>query len=181
MNDQVNTYISDCLSRGIPKETIKNNLVAVGWKGQEVDIFLSSHPDSNSATFSLSALAKKAVRINISSLLLRIGLAFVFTYAAISLSLNPAQGMNYVPKFVTTILPASTFLSLFGIFEIILSLWLLSGKLSKYSGLLSALTIFGITALNLESFGVLFRNVAIFFAGLSLATMQSFDRERKLQ
>lgn len=103
--------------------------------------------------------------------MLQIGLSFVFIFASISLSLNPIDGRQYLPGFVAAIIPAKIFLTFFGIYEIVLSMWLLSGKRKEYSGFAAAITIFLITVLNLQSFSILFRNVAILFAGLSLGFM----------
>lgn len=108
---------------------------------------------------------------NITSLILRLGLAFVFTYAALFVSINASTGEHYVPVFVGQIIPIQTFLSLFTIYEILLSVWLLSGKFVKYAGLIAALTIFSITAFNIADFHTLFRNVCIFATAVALMTL----------
>ncbi len=51
----------------------------------------------------------------------------------------------------------------------VLAAMLLAGRRLFVVSLLSALTMAGIVVLNLDSFGVLFRNVAIACAALSLA------------
>lgn len=105
------------------------------------------------------------------SLFIRLGMAFVFTFAAVSMSLSPESYANYLPTFTRGILPAAVMLHIFGAFEVLLSLWLLSGKWLLVSSGLATLTIFSLTIVNLDSFPVLFRNVSIFFSGLALVAM----------
>lgn len=106
---------------------------------------------------------------NLETFFLRVGLAYVFLFVAIVSFVNPSTYLFYVPKFVSEIIPANYFLSIYGVFEVILGLWLLSGKKSFYAALVAAALLFLITALNLAELGVLFRNVAIFFSALALA------------
>lgn len=107
---------------------------------------------------------------NITSLILRLGLAFVFLYAALFVSINATTGEHYVPNFVRQIIPIQIFLLFFTIYEILLSFWLISGKFIKYSALFAALTIFSITAFNIADFHTLFRNVCIFATAVALIT-----------
>lgn len=111
----------------------------------------------------------KAENANLVSLLLRIGLIFVFGYAAIFMSLTPQKFVHYMPDFIGLILPKETALHLFSIYEIILCIFLATGKKTFYSGLLAAATIGGITVANYSEIDTLFRNVAIFFSALALA------------
>ncbi len=128
------------------------------------------NPKTQAMPNRISETIKKMIA-NPTSLLLRIGLAFVFLYAAIFVS-TVETGSKYVPPFITNIIPIKTFLLTFGIFEILLSLWLLSGKFTRYSGLVSALLLINLTVFNLEYFSVLFRNIAIICAALALAAIK---------
>ena len=103
------------------------------------------------------------------NLLLRIGLAGVFLYAAVSGTLYPDNWIGYLPEFLKHIIPAKTLLNLFDIYEIILSLWLLSGWKTFYSAVLSALTLFGIIVTSLGVLDITFRDFGLFFAALALA------------
>lgn len=102
---------------------------------------------------------------------IRLGLAFVFTYAAISMSLNPQDYIHYFPQFIRSILPTDILFHTLAVFEILLSLWLLSGKWSLLSSSIGALLIYAITISNLDSFNILFRNVSIFCSAVSLAIL----------
>lgn len=106
---------------------------------------------------------------NLVSIFLRIGLIFVFAWAAVFMSLTPEKYVHYMPSFVSLIMPREWALHLFAFYEILLCVWLATGKKTFYSGILAAVTITGITIVNLEDFGTLFRNVSIFFSALALA------------
>ena len=92
--------------------------------------------------------------ITISRWLLRFGLAFVYGYAAVETQLNPANFLKYVPSLVQNIIPFDIFLVVFGIFEIILTLWLLSGKRTEYAGLISCFLMIGIILPNTLYFSI---------------------------
>ncbi len=102
---------------------------------------------------------------------LRLGIAAVFLYAAIAAYLEPQNWIGYIPQFFRSILPASTLLVLFGAYQVILSLWLLWGKKIFWASLLSILTFIAIITVNITSLDVVFRDIAILFAALSLAVL----------
>src|SRR3989344_7331137 len=100
--------------------------------------------------------------------LLRLGLAFVFFYAAIFSFLNPNDWIGFFPLFIRDILPEQFFLTIFSFYELILGFWLLSGKWQFYSGIFSALTILGIIAFNFIIMDIIFRDIGLFFSALAL-------------
>ncbi len=114
---------------------------------------------------------------NLPLILIRLGLSFVFVYAAISMSLDPQGYSHYVPRLIQQIISVEIFLHVFGFFEIVLSLWLLSGKLGLYSAALSALILISLTVSNIDSFNVLFRNVGIIFGALALTNLEYLKRK----
>ncbi|MEK6840785.1 MAG: hypothetical protein AABX79_02420 [Nanoarchaeota archaeon] len=105
------------------------------------------------------------------SFFLRVGLAFVFIYAAVSGFLDPQSWIGYVPHFIGNDVMRGYFLFANGVVEIFLGLWLLSGKKTFYSGIVSALLLAGIAIANLGSFIVVFRDVGLFFAAVALAVL----------
>ena len=109
--------------------------------------------------------------ISIVSFLIRAGLASVFLYAAIGSFAEPDSWIGYMPMFLRNIFPADLLLTGFSIYQIILSLWLLSGKYVFYAALLSALTLVGIIVANLGVLDVLFRDFAILFSAAALAVL----------
>ena len=110
-------------------------------------------------------------KVTVASIILRLGLTFVFFFAAATSLLSPESYSKFVPTLVTQFVPVNVFLMAYGVFEILLGLWLLSGKGSFYSGMLAALLLFTLTVFNLQEINILFRNVAIICAALSLVAL----------
>ena len=104
----------------------------------------------------------------LAKLFLRIGLAFVFLYAAIAAFLSPNNWVGFLPVWLENIAPRETLLTLFSSFEIILAAWLLWGKHLFYAAALSTLTILGIIITSLNLLDITFRDVGLLFAGLAL-------------
>jgi uncharacterized membrane protein len=110
-------------------------------------------------------------RIALTSFLLRTGLAIVFLYAGVATFLEPHNWAGYIPSFVREAFPASVFLILFSSFEILLALWLFSGKRAYHAATCASVTIFLITISNLNLLDVIFRDVAILAMSLALVSM----------
>jgi len=102
------------------------------------------------------------------SRLLRVGLAFSFLYAGIAGLLEPQQWVGYIPSFARSFVSAYTALFVFGVVEIILGVWLLSGKQIRKAAALSALLFVAITLSNTGVFAVTFRDVSLFFMSMAL-------------
>lgn len=102
-------------------------------------------------------------------LLLRGGLAFVFVYAGVSSLINPINWIGYFPAFIKDIIPSSFLLPIFSVFEIVLAVWLMSGKKLFYSSLIASLSLVGIIIFNLNQMDVIFRDVAILLTAVGLA------------
>lgn len=102
-------------------------------------------------------------------LFLRLGLATVFLYAAISSTLAPNEWVGYLPGLLTDRFPAATVLKVFSVYELLLAVWLLSGIYARYAGLLCAATLAGIVASNFSLLAISFRDIGLIFAALALA------------
>lgn len=102
-------------------------------------------------------------------LLLKIGLAFVFIYAALAALINPINWIGYFPPFLKDLVPSSILLPLFSFFEIVLAVWVLSGKKLFYSALISCFSLLGIIVFNLNQMDIVFRDVSILFTAAALA------------
>jgi len=105
------------------------------------------------------------------SFFLRTGIGIVFLYAAIASTLNPTSWQGFIPYFITNILPASLFLKFFSLYQLILFLWLISGKKIAYVGVLSTITLIGIIIFNINQLEIVFRDVAIIFATIALTIL----------
>ena len=105
------------------------------------------------------------------SILLRLGLAFSFIYAAISSFINPSSWIGFFPSFLQN----DILLMIFSIYEILLGIWVFSGKKLFYSSVLSSLTLFGIIVFNFGAFDIVFRDVAILAMAIALALLSKSD------
>ncbi|MBI1961233.1 MAG: hypothetical protein HYS45_00855 [Parcubacteria group bacterium] len=100
--------------------------------------------------------------------LVRLALAASFAYVGISSFTNPDLWTGFVPAFVQAIVPVATFLKIHGVAEVILALWLLSGKAQVWSGLVAALALFSIVFFNLSAWDIVFRDLSLGLAALAL-------------
>jgi hypothetical protein len=101
--------------------------------------------------------------------LLQLGLAAVLAYAAFSSLTKPDDWTAYLPSFLVGPLSPLTLVRIFAIYEIVLVVWLFSGKYLQLAGLLCALTFGGIVVMNLSQLIVTFRDVGLMFMALALA------------
>ena len=113
------------------------------------------------------------------SLLLRLGLAFIFLYASIAAFINPNEWVGYLPPMLTSHLSATMLLKLFSLGELILAFWLLSGIYVRFAALAATAMLVGITLSNLSILVVTFRDVGLIFAALALAVMDEEKPTKK--
>ena len=107
----------------------------------------------------------------LASLLLRIGLAFVFIYAGISIFIEPSSWMGFIPGFVDVIISKEILLYVHGGMDILLGAWLLSNKKAFYASIVSSIFVFGIIIFNISSLDIIFRDVGILLSSLALAVL----------
>lgn len=112
---------------------------------------------------------KKLENTNVSSWLLRVGLAFVFAYAGVGSLQHPLEWVGFLPAFMTKHVAATTLIKFFAVYELALAAWLLSGKYLRYAGLLAALTLAGIVVTNPSQLITTFRDVGLACMALALA------------
>lgn len=104
-------------------------------------------------------------------------MAFVFLYAAVSALFDPSGSTQYMPRSLPGWLHRYC-LPTFSVYEVLLVIGLLSGRHLFAVSMLSAMTVAAVVVVNPESFEVLFRNVAISCAALSLA-VHAREMERR--
>ncbi len=104
-------------------------------------------------------------------LLLRIGLAFAFLYPAVSAFVTPTSWIGYFPPFLLDLFAENELVLLhaFGISEIFIALWLLSGKKIFTPSVLAAAYLFGVVAFNIPSIDVVFRDLSLALTAVALA------------
>lgn len=105
------------------------------------------------------------------SFLLRFGLAAVFLYAAVAAAVNPANWLGFVPGPLHDLGVAELFLYGWSAFQMLLALWLLSGRRADLAGLLAAASMLGVIVPNLALLDIVFRDAAILCSALALAAL----------
>jgi len=110
--------------------------------------------------------------------LLRIAVAFAFLYPPLNALSDPASWLGYFPSFVRDAatqagIPDMVLLHGFGVVEVIIALWILSGWKVVWPATAAALMLAVIIVLDFGNFQVLFRDVSIMFAAAALAFMHS--------
>jgi len=95
-------------------------------------------------------------------------LAIVFLYAGIASLQHPLDWIVFLPHFLTRVATGSVLIRVFAVYELGLAVWLLSGKLLKYSALLCACTLAGIIVTNPSQLITTFRDIGLTFMALAL-------------
>ena len=103
------------------------------------------------------------------NIILRVGVAFAFLYPPIDALIDPNSWVGYLPQFVRGIVPDPVLLHGFGAVEVVIALWLLSGKRSVWPAAAAALVLVAIVVLDFAEFSVVFRDLAIAAAAVALA------------
>lgn len=108
--------------------------------------------------------------------LLRAGVAFAFLYPPINALQDPNSWLGYFPPFVLGWgeglgIPPTAVLNIFGVAEVIIALWLLSGWKIFLPSLAAAAMLLGIVAFNTPQFQVVFRDLSLAAVALALALM----------
>ncbi|MDP6642137.1 MAG: hypothetical protein QGF74_02035 [Candidatus Nanoarchaeia archaeon] len=101
--------------------------------------------------------------------LLRVGLAIVFLYAAITAFITPNNWIGFIPGFIES--GRETFLMAFSVYEILLALWLLSNKKIFWASVVAAVTMLLIVVGNIFVLDIVFRDVAILFMAIALSVL----------
>lgn len=102
--------------------------------------------------------------------LLRIAVAIAFVYPALHALSNPSSWVGYFPGFLLhSGIPREVLLHGFGVIEIIIAAWILSGWRIEWPATVAAFMLAAIVAFNGNQFEILFRDLSIALACLALA------------
>lgn len=107
----------------------------------------------------------------IANLVLRIGVAFALLYPPWNALVDPSAWIGYFPPFTRGFVPDEVLLHAFGIVEVILALWILSGRRIFWPSAAATLMLLGIVVLNPTNFQVLFRDLTIAASVFALAVV----------
>lgn len=114
-------------------------------------------------------LSSSMTRRSIAELVLRAGVAFAFLYPSINAFIDPSAWVGYFPSFMRGIVSDGVLLSVFGIVELVIGLWILSGKKILIPALAASAMLIAIVAFNIQEMQVVFRDLSIAAAALYLA------------
>src|SRR3989338_1821078 len=92
--------------------------------------------------------------------ILRIGVAFAFLYPPINALGDPQAWIGYFPLFVKGYVPDEVLLHAFGLVEVFVALWILSGWRIFLPSVAATAMLLGIVVFNPSEFQVLFRDMA---------------------
>lgn len=109
--------------------------------------------------------------------LVRAGVAFAFLYPAINALFDPYSWLGYFPKFMHGIVSDAVLLHGFGAFEVMLALWILSGKNIFLPSTVATLMLLAIVLFNLQDFQIVFRDVSLAAAAAALA-LDAYRKQR---
>ena len=102
--------------------------------------------------------------------MLRVGVAIAFVYPPLHALSNPDSWVGYFPQFLLGAgLPPLVLLHSFGVIEIVIAAWILSGWRIEWPATAAAFMLAGIVAFNGAQFEILFRDLSIALACLALA------------
>jgi len=110
-------------------------------------------------------------KLPLPGLLMRLAVAFAFIYPAVDAWFNPDSWIGYFPGFILDLAGSNTELLLhcWGILEILLALWVLFGVRVYIPSIIMAVALMAVVVANPGQFPILFRDVSIALAALSLA------------
>ena len=95
-------------------------------------------------------------------LLLRLGAGLAFLYPPLMALRDPVSWLSYFPSFMRELpIPETLLLQGFGVVEIIIALWILSGRRIFIPSTLATLMFIAIVAFNWNQLDVLFRDLSI--------------------
>jgi uncharacterized membrane protein YphA (DoxX/SURF4 family) len=103
----------------------------------------------------------------LSDLVLRASLAFAFLYPPLDALLDADTWLGYFPRYLHGIVPDPVLLHGFGLVEVIIAVWLLSGWKIFWPSLAALAILLAIVFTHPHGFDTLFRDLSI--AGIALA------------
>ena len=101
--------------------------------------------------------------------LLRGAIAFSFLFPPIAALFAPESWIGFFPNFIRGVVSDTALLSLWGIFEAVIGLWILSGKRIFFPSAAAALLLVLIVLFNIQLIEVVFRDVALALVAAHLA------------
>lgn len=105
----------------------------------------------------------------IATYILQGGVAFSLLYPPIAAISDPYSWIGYFPSFIQNLpIETMTLLHVFGVVEVVLALWILSGWRIYIPSAITAVLLIAIVVFNMSQFPVLFRDISIAAAAIAL-------------
>lgn|SRR3989344_1480163 len=114
----------------------------------------------------------------IANLILRAGLAFAFLYPPFDALSNPDTWLGYFPAFMHGYVSDLTLLHSFGVVEVIIAFWILSGWRIFWPASIATIMLFMIVFFHMRELEVLFRDISIAATALYLALTEFPSRAK---
>lgn len=112
------------------------------------------------------------------NLLLRIGVAFAFLYPPLAALSDPTSWFSYFPRFIRDLpIPEAVLLHGFGLLEVVIALWILSGWRIFIPASLGTVLLLTIVVFNWNAFDAVFRDLSIAAMSTALA-IEAWQKER---
>ncbi|OGG53276.1 hypothetical protein A2851_01650 [Candidatus Kaiserbacteria bacterium RIFCSPHIGHO2_01_FULL_53_29] len=105
----------------------------------------------------------------LANFVLRAGVAFAFLYPPIAAVFNPNDWIGYFPSFMHGYVPDMVLLHGFGLVEVVIALWILWGRNIFWPSLAATAILLAIVIFDFQDFVVIFRDLSLAAAALSLA------------
>lgn len=100
-------------------------------------------------------------RESIADFVLRAGLAFAFLYPPINAIFDPNAWIGYFPPFTRGYVDDLVLLHIFGVVEVVIAVWLLSGTRMFWPAAAALAMLLGIVTMDFTEFQVVFRDLSI--------------------
>lgn len=113
------------------------------------------------------------------SLVLRAGLSFAFLYPPWNALSNPDSWLGYFPAFTRGVVPDPVLLHGFGVMEVVIAVWILSGWRIFWPSTAATLLLLTIVVFDFSNFEVVFRDISIAAIGIALAIQNRHDVFKK--
>ncbi len=103
------------------------------------------------------------------SLLLRVAIAIAFLYPPIDSIFHPQAWLGYFPPFMLGHVSDTVMLVGWGIIEVVIALWILSGKRIFWPSIAATVLLALIVAFNIPLMQIVFRDISLALAAAALA------------
>ena len=109
------------------------------------------------------------------NLLLRLAIAFAFLFPPYDSFANPNAWIGFFPQFMRGYVPDMTLLLAWGLVEVVIALWILSGKRIYLPTAAATILLLLIVAFNFSLMEIVFRDISLALVAAYL-TVQSYTK-----